>query len=253
MNAQAIYLSHGGGPLPILGDHSHAAMVRFMEGLSSLLRPVKAIIVFSAHWEERTVAVLGGEEPGLYYDYWGFPKESYELTYPLKNDLSLAHRVAQLLGSSVVENRGWDHGVFIPLLLSYPKAEIPAVQVSMNTSLDAEDHYTLGERLRPLLDEEILFIGSGFSYHNIRGFGRDADAQNEAFQEYLIGAATEEDPLRQKEFLVEWEQAPYARACHPRAEHLLPLHVCAGFAQRSAQLVFDDQIMGKRATAFLWS
>lgn len=253
MNAQAIFLSHGGGPLPILGDRSHAAMVRFMEGLSTLLRPPKMIIVFSAHWEERRVAVIGESDPGLYYDYWGFPPESYELTYPLKNDLSLARRVATLLDAPLIEGRGWDHGVFIPLMLSYPKADIPTVQVSMNASLNAADHYTLGERLRPLLDEEVLLIGSGFSYHNIRGFGRNRDSQNEAFQEYLIRAAKEEDPARQRELLINWEEAPYARACHPREEHLLPLHVCSGFAQSAAQLVFDDQIMGKRATAFLWN
>ncbi|HPZ16010.1 MAG TPA: class III extradiol ring-cleavage dioxygenase [Sphaerochaeta sp.] len=252
MSAHIVYLSHGGGPLPILGDAGHRRMVEFMKDLPTRIPRPKAIVVFSAHWEERRPHVIVDEEPGLYYDYYGFPSNSYDVDYPIKGDVALSKRILALLGGEEQRGRGWDHGVFIPLMLSFPEATIPVVQVSQLSSLDAGAHYRLGEALRPLLDEEILFIGSGFSFHNMRAFGRDDGKMNSEFQEYLISACTTEDPARQRELLLNWEAAPNARYCHPREEHLLSLHICAGLAQRAGTVIFDDQIMGKRATAYLW-
>jgi len=125
------------------------------------------------------------------------------------------------------------------------------------SGLDPSSHITLGKILRPLLNENLLIVGSGFSFHNLREFsfdGRDApDPRNDAFQDWLIevsaGSLTQEDRERE---LVHWERAPNARYCHPREEHLLPLHVCVGMAQVAAKLVFDDYIAGKRSVAFLW-
>ncbi|MFA5447536.1 MAG: class III extradiol ring-cleavage dioxygenase [Sphaerochaeta sp.] len=250
MSAQLVYLSHGGGPLPILGDRSHKAMVSFMKKLPSVFRRPKAIVIFSAHWEERRPHVIIEEDPGLYYDYYGFPPESYDLSYRPKTDMNLAQQVIQLLDAQKESGRGYDHGVFIPLMLSYPEADIPIVQVSQLASLSALDHWDLGAALRPLLDEEILFIGSGFSFHNIRAFGQNDGEIYDAFQEYLIDACTHLEG--QKEKLVGWEEAPGARYCHPREEHLLSLQVMAGLAQREATVIFDDEIMGKRAVAFGW-
>lgn len=252
MSAQIVYLSHGGGPLPLLGDANHRSMVRFMQGLGGLLQRPKAIVVFSAHWEEARPTVIVDERPPLLYDYYGFPPESYTYAYPAVCDVALARRIIGLLDGEEKRGRGWDHGVFIPLMLAYPDASIPIVQVSQLRSLDAGEHYRMGENLRSLLKEEILFIGSGFSFHNMRAFGRDDGKMNSEFQEYLISACTTEDPARQRELLLNWEAAPNARYCHPREEHLLSLHICAGLAQRAGTVIFDDQIMGKRATAYLW-
>lgn len=261
MRAQLVYFSHGGGPLPLLGDEGHAAMIRFMQELPNRLTRPDAILVISAHWEDRQATLTGAENPGMYYDYYGFPPEAYQVNYPAPGAPELAQETAAMLGaqgiSARVDNqRGFDHGVFIPLLLMYPEADIPTVQLSLLNSLDAQQHLALGLALRPLLKKNLLVIGSGFSYHNMRGFfgGRGIDESNDAFQDWLIETITGEG-IPEAERLTRlgcWEQAPSARYCHPREEHLLPMHVCQSMAGHAGRLIFDDEIMGKRATAFAW-
>lgn len=261
--AQVVYLSHGGGPLPILGDPGHAAMVAFMRELGPRLRRPDAVLVVSAHWEERVATVLGGPTPPLFYDYYGFPEEAYHVTYPAPGDPGLAARIVDRLQANGVPcavdvERGFDHGLFIPLLLMFPEADIPALQLSLVRGLDARIHLDLGKALGELMTEDILVVGSGFSFHNVMAFDwRSTDApdpRNDAFQDWLArvctGALTQEERERS---LSEWEAAPSARYCHPREEHLLPLHVCVGMAQRPAEIAFDDSILGKRSLAFLWS
>ncbi len=254
MKAQILYISHGGGPLPLLGDEHHRHMVAFLKTLStSLVRP-DAIVVVSAHWECAKPTVLSSAKPGLLYDYYGFPKQAYQIQYPAPGATNIAHEIASLLdGALLDEKRGFDHGMFIPLSLIYPDASIPTTQLSLLSSLSSLEHWKLGEDLRPLLDQNILFIGSGFSFHNMRLFFQKDDEQNHAFQEFLIDACTTDLPVAQrKERLVGWEQVPYARYCHPREEHLLPLHVCCALAQKKAELVFDDEILMRRSLGFLW-
>ena len=260
--AQVIYFSHGGGPMPILGDESHQAMVDFMHQLPSQLSKPDAILVVSAHWEEHVATLLGAQSPVMFYDYYGFPDEAYEITYPAPGAPEYAGRIAGMLENSHIParidlQRGFDHGLFIPLKLMYPEADIPSFQLSLIRGLDPAAHITLGKALRALLPENILVIGSGFSFHNLRAFFAgnfgQPDPANEAFQDWLIQVVT--GPLSESERekrLVEWERAPSARYCHPREEHLLPLHVCAGFANKPGKLIFDDQILGKRSVAFLW-
>jgi aromatic ring-opening dioxygenase catalytic subunit (LigB family) len=153
--------------------------------------------------------------------------------------------------------RGFDHGLFIPLKLMYPRADIPCLQLSLLRGLNPGAHIALGKALRALKNENILVIGSGFSFHNMQAFSWEgvgaSDPANDAFQEWLIEVCTGAMPQAEREGrLVEWEQAPSARYCHPREEHLLPLHVCLGIADKQAKLIFDDQILGKRSVAFLW-
>ena len=261
--AQIVYLSHGGGPLPILGDPGHKTMIAFMQHLGPQLRRPDAILVVSAHWEERIATVQGSASPAMYYDYFGFPREAYEVTYPAPGSPDLAARVIDLLRGNKVPcdvnpDRGFDHGLFIPLMMMFPEADIPAIQLSLLHSLDAQAHIELGRALRGLLPENTLVVGSGFSFHNMAAFDWRAatapDPRNDAFQNWLIQvctAATSEEEREQR--LVGWETAPSARYCHPREEHLLPLHVCVGIAQEPAELVFDDHVLGKRSVAFLWS
>ena len=259
---QAVYFSHGGGPLPILGDASHQAMVEFMTRLPSQLAQPDAIVVVSAHWEEDAATLLGTSNPPMFYDYYGFPREAYSITYPAPGHPALAERIAGLLEKNGIParmdtRRGFDHGLFIPLKLMYPRADIPSIQLSLLRGLDPAAHIALGRALRALLNENILVIGSGFSFHNLSAFfGQTAgtpDAANDAFQDWLIETcAGPLSPSEREQRLIEWEQAPSARYCHPREEHLLPLHVCLGMMGRPAAVAFDDQILGKRAVAFLW-
>jgi len=260
--AQVVYLSHGGGPLPILGDPGHQAMVDFMTWLPSQLRKPDAILVISAHWEENVATLLGANNPPLYYDYYGFPQKAYEITYPASGHPVFAKRVAALfeknnIASRIDIERGFDHGTFIPLKLMYPEADIPVIQLSLLRGLDAAAHIALGNALDELMEENILIVGSGFSFHNQNAFfGRKPDAPdpaNDAFQNWLIETCTDSFSQQKREArLIAWEKAPAARYCHPREEHLLPLHVCVGMTKSPAKVVFDDQILGKRGVAFLW-
>jgi 4,5-DOPA dioxygenase extradiol len=260
--AQIVYFSHGGGPLPILGDPGHKAMVNFMTDLPSKLTKPDAILVISAHWEESAATLMGAQSPAMFYDYYGFPDKAYEITYLAPGSPELANRIAGILkknkiATGIDPQRGFDHGLFIPLKLMYPKANIPCLQLSLLHNLNPAAHIALGKALRELMKENILVIGSGFSFHNMRAFswqgGGAPDAANDAFQNWLIEVCA--GPISQSERekrMIEWEKAPSARYCHPREEHLLPLHVCLAMADRPAKLIFDDQILGKRAVAFLW-
>jgi aromatic ring-opening dioxygenase catalytic subunit (LigB family) len=261
--AQIVYFGHGGGPLPLLGDPSHKAMIDFMTALPSRLEKPAAILVISAHWEENVATLLGSARPPMFYDYYGFPSEAYQVQYPAPGSPELAARIARILGevnipARIDAQRGFDHGLFIPLGLMYPQADIPCLQLSLLRGLDPARHIALGNTLRALLPENILVIGSGFSFHNMGAFdwqGNDEpEAANDAFQDWLIESCTGalSGPEREAR-LAGWQKAPSARYCHPREEHLLPLHVCLGMAEAPAQLIFDDRILGKRNVGFLWS
>lgn len=256
-----VYFSHGGGPLPLLGDPGHKAMIDFMKVLPEQIARPDLILLISAHWEETVPTLLGSPNPPMFYDYYGFPPETYRVQYPAPGAPDKASKIAQMLGNAGIPSRinatrGYDHGHFIPLLMMYPQADIPTLQLSLIRGLDPEQHLQLGEALRPLLDENVLVIGSGFSFHNINAFSwrpnGKPDPANETFQNWLIYVNTQLAYAETRAALLKWEQAPSARYCHPREEHLLPLMVCAGLAQAQAQVLFDDQILGKRGLAFGW-
>ena len=261
-SAQIVYFSHGGGPLPILGDPSHKTMVEFMRKLPSQLRIPDAILVISAHWEENKASLLGAQSPAMLYDYYGFPDDAYQISYPAPGSPDFAKRISELLNQNGIPaqidtGRGFDHGLFIPLKLMYPKANIPSLQLSLLRGLDPAAHIALGAALRELIHENVLVIGSGFSFHNMKAFSwqgiNTPDPDNDAFQNWLIEVCCENLPQTDRERrLIDWEKAPSARYCHPREEHLLPLHVCTAMAQKPAKLIFDDHILGKRGVAFGW-
>ncbi|WP_245535431.1 DODA-type extradiol aromatic ring-opening family dioxygenase [Sphaerochaeta pleomorpha] len=212
---QVVYFSHGGGPLPLLGDKSHQAMVAFLKDLPAHLHRPEAIVVVSAHWEEAEATVISSKKAPLLYDYYGFPKEAYNITYPALGNPVLAEKLVVLLEQAGIhaqldQKRGYDHGVFVPLKLMYPQADIPVIQLSLLHSLDSKQHLVLGKALSPLLEENILWIGSGFSFHNMHAFswegGQKNDSQNDAFQNYLIDACSEKHTqFEREELLLNWE------------------------------------------------
>jgi len=261
-HSQIVYFSHGGGPLPILGDASHQAMIDFMTRLPARLTRPDLILVVSAHWEESAATLLSAPNPPMFYDYYGFPAAAYEINYPAPGSPDAAQLIAALLEQNGIParldaERGFDHGLFIPLKMMYPQADIPCLQLSLLRGLNPAAHLAMGQALRGLNAGEVLVVGSGFSFHNMRAFtwgGVGApDPANDLFQEWLIETCTSSlTPGERRQRLLEWEKAPSARYCHPREEHLLPLHVCAGLADAPAELVFDDKILGKRSVGFLW-
>jgi len=262
-NPTALYLSHGGGPMPLLGDASHKELVECLTAIATKISKPSAIIVISAHWEEDVVTITHRARPPMIYDYYGFPKETYEIDYPAPGAPDLAKEIHALFEANNIEarlddQRGFDHGLYVPLLLMYPKADIPCIQVSLKKSLDASEHIRIGEALSELTYDGALIIGSGFSFHNMKAFGSpdtsETKAMNEAFEEWLIETCSSRslDEAERAGRLANWASAPFARYCHPREEHLLPLHVCYGAAKRPCSTYLELSIINKKASVYFW-
>lgn len=263
MNAATLFIPHGGGPLPLLDEPGHLGMNRFLRAYPESRPRPEAIVVVSAHWEAEPVSITAAAQPELLFDYYGFPPETYAYRYPAPGLPVLAERMHAMLADAGIEarldhERGFDHGMFVPLMLMYPAADIPCVQLSLGASLDPAEHIGVGRALAGLKDEALLFLGSGFSFHNLREImgKRDAepDARNQAFESWLAQTMSDRElPESEREArLVGWESAPHARYCHPHEEHLLPLHSCYGFAGGPAKTVFQEPVAGFVASAYEW-
>lgn len=256
-----VYLPHGGGPWPFvdmgMDPREKASLLGYLQSLKSLPKIApKALLVVSAHWEEKIPTVMSSAAPPMLYDYYGFPAASYQIQWPAPGAPSLGSRVQQLLGKAGFDHaenreRGYDHGTFVPMKVAYPAADIPTLQLSLLKSLDPSEHLKLGRALAPLRDEGVFIIGSGFSFHNLRLF-RDprGTAAAESFDAWLRETGTAPRGARDAR-LVEWSKAPSARIAHPREEHLLPMMVVAGAAGDDVGvLAYNDTFMGARASAF---
>jgi aromatic ring-opening dioxygenase catalytic subunit (LigB family) len=235
------YIPHGGGPWPFvemgLDKRDVTDLVGYLESVRQLPKtPPKALLVVSAHWEEPLATVMTAARPPILYDYHGFPPASYQITWPAPGDPALAARVRDLLGPSGFETasdaeRGFDHGTFIPLKVTYPEANIPTIQLSLLASLDPAQHLAMGRALAPLRDER----------------GRTI---SEEFDAWLRDAATQTRDVRDAR-LTRWADAPRARDAHPREEHLLPLMVVAGAAgDDRGTVAYDKSFMGVRVSAY---
>lgn len=238
MKLPVLFISHGGGPCfwidwgPV---NPFARLAYFFENLASEIKiKPKQILIVSAHWEEKEFTILSNAKPTMLYDYSGFPESTYQLQYPAPGSVELAKRVQELLrtnGLVVHENttRGYDHGVFVPLMKIYPKADIPIAQISLKKNLNPLDHIALGKALEPLRSEGVLIIGSGLTYHNLRHIPETGNASGQ-FDPWLFHTVCELDAESRNRELCNWEKAPAARQCHPREDHLIPLMVAAGAA-----------------------
>jgi aromatic ring-opening dioxygenase catalytic subunit (LigB family) len=256
-----VYLPHGGGPCffmewtmgPADTWDRMAAWLRSLDG--SLPRTPTALLVVSAHWEARVPTVIASPAPPLLFDYYGFPNHTYELTWPAPGAPDLAARVGQLLAAAGIESgletkRGFDHGVFVPLKVAYPEAQIPTVQLSLQEGLDPTRHLAIGRALMPLREEGVLIVGSGMSYHDMRGLMTGTGREDSERFDHWLAAVVEEEATARDAKLAEWTKAPAARASHPREEHLLPLMVVAGAAGADrGRRVFRDHVMGACVSA----
>lgn len=263
VKARTVFLSHGGGPMPLLGDPGHKQLVTCLKSLPDKLITPKAIVVFSAHWEGEAVEITAHDTPELLYDYYGFPPEAYEIDYPIKGQSNLAKTIEQHLNRHAIHaqlntSRGFDHGVFVPLKIMYPLGDIPCVQVSLLNNLEPQTHINIGKALQPLLQQDILFIGSGFSFHNLPAFFQTPDPAskqaNQAFENWLTDTCSNTNISEQQREsqLVNWAKAPHAQYCHPREEHLLPLHICYGLNQTPCQEHISVTVLNKLASTFIW-
>lgn len=261
-----LYIPHGGGPCffmdtpPGLPRDLWDRMAAYLRGIdASLGRRPQSVLVISGHWETERPTVNTAMRPPLLFDYYGFPEHTYRLTYPVSGSPRLARHVRDLLAGAGIASdeepeRGLDHGVFIPFKLIYPDADVPVVQLSLNRSLDAATHLSLGRALAPLRDEGVLIVGSGMSYHNLRDlFTSEPRALRAAveFDAWLNETVTEPDPVERERKLAAWHQAPGARAAHPRPEHLIPLMVAAGAAAGDpGRRTYNEPLLGKPVSGF---
>ena len=260
-----LFLSHGGGPLPLLHDPEHAellltyALIR--QKLDALQPPPSALLFISAHWETAEPTLTAAARPPLLFDYYGFPPQSYQLRYPVDGAPVLAGRLAeqlQALGwvAHLDSTRGLDHGVFVPGMLLFPRADIPCLQLSLLESLDAAAHLKLGHALRGLREQNVLIVGSGFSFHNMRAFfdpvTREEETLNRQFEDWLENTLRIDDESSRELSLLNWKQAPGAAFCHPREEHLLPIHVCAAAAGMPVTQEWRFTALGRHGSCYWW-
>lgn len=246
------FLSHGGGPWPFMEDRrvQYAKTAQQFAHIPELLpaRP-RAVLVITGHWEADEFTVSTAAHPPMVYDYYGFPGHTYHLKYPAPGEPGLAAEVSALLALAGVTcredaNQGFDHGTFVPLGLMYPNADMPIVLLSLKSTYDPAEHIKVGQALASLRDAGILIVGSGLTYHNMRGFGHpESTPVSYEFEAYLNDAVSQSDPKRRNAMLVGWQNAPSARLAHPREDHLLPLMVAAGAADGdTGHRLFVDEV-----------
>lgn len=260
-----VFVPHGGGPMPLLGDMNHRELTHFMQSLAADLPRPQAIVVITAHWEEELLSISDSPAPGMMFDYYGFPPESYEFSYPAPGNPVLAKQIQQLLLAQNIEarldnQRGYDHGTFVPLMLIYPAADIPVVQLSLLSSLDPAAHIAIGKALAPLREQGVLIVGSGMSFHNMRAFFSSDPAirgRSETFDHWLNETLSSEAlaATEREQRLTHWADAPQGRFCHPREEHLLPLLVCFGAASHSgkpARQNFSGLLFNTAISGYVW-
>jgi aromatic ring-opening dioxygenase catalytic subunit (LigB family) len=242
------FISHGGGPWPWVED-MRRGLVPLERSLADIRRRIgrtpRAVLMVTAHWEERAFTIGSNPAPGMVYDYGGFPAHTYSVVYPAPGAPELAEQVRGLLQAAGLPvaldaHRGYDHGTFVPLAVMFPEADVPILQMSLRTGLDPAEHIALGRALVSLREEDVLIVGSGLSYHNLRQLGEPGRLPSQAFDAWLQSAMAAA-PTEREAKLLRWEEAPAARISHPREEHLLPLMVAVGAAyDEEAECVYHD-------------
>ena len=234
----SLFLSHGAPTLPL----TDSAVRDFLTGLGQSLARPSAILMVSAHWETTAPTVTLVDVNATIHDFYGFPRELYQLAYPAPGSAALAETVSDLLCAAGLacqtdHQRGLDHGAWVPLMLMYPAADIPIVQLSLQQGLGPAHHLQLGRALAPLRQQNVLVIGSGSFTHDLRRFrgqaiDSPAPADVDAFADWMTAGLLAD---RSCDLITYRRQAPFAAANHPSEEHLLPLFVARGAAGERSQ------------------
>jgi aromatic ring-opening dioxygenase catalytic subunit (LigB family) len=249
------FISHGGGPWPWMPE-----MAEPMAGLAASLRhiatevaaghggPPRAVLSISGHWEAPVFTAMATAQPGMVYDYHGFPEHTYRIRYPAPGAPAVAQRITELLqGAGIAaaqsSTQGYDHGTFAPLAVMYPQAEVPVLQLSLKSGYSPAEHLAVGRALAPLRDEGVLILGSGLSFHNLRLRGPGAVAPSQAFDAWLHETLDDSPPAERSARLLQWAQAPAARIAHPQEDHLLPLMVALGAAENEKATTVYHEVM----------
>ncbi|PWB35939.1 dioxygenase [Pseudomonas sp. SDI] len=227
----SLFISHGSPMLALEPGASGPALKRLA---AELPRP-KAIVVVSAHWESRELRVSSNPQPDTWHDFGGFPAALFAVQYPAPGEPTLAAHVANLLGAAGLNarldpRRPFDHGVWVPLSLMYPQADIPIVQVSLPSQLGPQLQEQVGRALAALRNEDVLLVGSGSITHNLGELDWHAGPESVepwalAFRNWMIEKLQAADSAALLDYR---RQAPFAVRSHPSDEHLLPLYFARG-------------------------
>ncbi|KAE9364228.1 Extradiol aromatic ring-opening dioxygenase [Stipitochalara longipes BDJ] len=240
-----VYFLSIGGP-NFMEDANHPAYAKMAEvgrEITTKVKP-KAIVVFSAHWQDgpSTIKVNVAEQTDIIYDFYGFPQHYYEYEFPNKGSPEVAEKVIEKLEGVGIEvervKRGLDHGVWAGFIVAFdPKKNplnVPIVQVSLFNNENTDQHYRMGQALESLRDEGILIVGAGMAVHNLRDFRATRGTGKTmpyafSFDEALKEAATTQPEERQAKMLALMNRSD-ARKAHPTLDHILPMHIAAGAA-----------------------
>jgi 4,5-DOPA dioxygenase extradiol len=254
----SLFISHGAPNLLLQGTPAFY----FLSGLGATLPRPRAIVCISAHWDTARPALSAAAQPAMIYDFYGFPESLYKIQYPAPGAPELAAEIVALLqrGGLVAdldETRGLDHGAWVPLSLMYPHADIPVIQLSVQSIASPLQHWQMGAALQPLRERGVLILGSGGATHNLREFSRhalDAPPADYAlqFHDWLAEVIAQGELAA----LLNYHNcAPHATRNHPTPEHFLPLFVplgAAGPAARGRRLFSAFEYGVLSMAAFAW-
>jgi 4,5-DOPA dioxygenase extradiol len=240
MSLPALFISHG-SPMLLIEE---SAARDFLSSYARTLPRPRAIVIASAHFGTSRPAVVGDAAPGMIYDFGGLP-QLRGLVYPAPGDPAMAVKVAGLieaagLASVVVEGHGYDHGAWVPLMLLYPQADVPVVQLSVQPHLGPAHHLAVGRALASLKQEDILLIGSGSATHNLEEFYYGRHAPDSPARGWVTGFTDwvhDRITAGAADELVHYRRlAPYAAENHPTEEHFLPLFIALGAGGRGRRV-----------------
>src|SRR5688572_13027443 len=243
-----LFLSHG-SPMHALQPGAVRAV---WEGIARELPRPKAILISSAHWETNIPAVTGTAKPETIHDFYNFPKPLYEIEYPAPGAPDVALKAIQLLEKANLRaamdpERGLDHGAWSPLLYMYPKADVPVVQIAVQTERGTRHHIEVGRALAPLAQEGVLIMGSGHLTHNLRDRGSDGPA---AYAKNFQDWVKQRIDAHALDELADYRRlSPDGARAHPTDEHFLPLFFSLGAAPANyrAERLYDGIEMGALA------
>jgi len=242
-----LFVSHGSPSLAI--EPSETA--DFFRTLAKNLPTPKAIVVISAHWGSDYPKITGSKQLKTIHDFYGFPDELYRLHYDAKGDPQLAEQLRILLEHAGIQaeidpERGLDHGAWNPLLLIYPQADIPVIQLSLQPKKDAVWHYKIGQTIASLAKQEVLIIASGGITHNLYQALSVHHKTTPSWVSEFANWVQENTLNGDVETLLDWQNAPYAKENHPTSEHFLPFFVALGAASKplNAKLIHKSNMLG---------
>lgn len=229
MTLPSLFIAHGAPDLPFSSTPARG----FTQGLGTRFPGLRGILVISAHWEARVPTIGTAPAPETIHDFGGFDPRLYSLTYPARTSAPVIAEVAQALEAAQIPHaqdpdRGYDHGVWVPLMLAFPKADVPVIQLSLRHGASAAENFALGQALAPLRERGILIVGSGAVVHNLRAIAREGTPAPDwarAFDDWIVTGAEKGETARLLRFPAE---PAGARQAHPTPEHLMPFYVALG-------------------------